>query len=857
MFKKIILATLLAIAICSAFRVSAADTFSDVPSLQINQEAIGYLKDSKVIQGYADNTYKPDNRINRAEFVKIIVASQVASPKGNDCFTDVKAEWYAPYICTAKRLGYIQGYADGSFKPGEYINFAEASKIIDNALKVPTDTSGTNREWFAGYVNGLAKKKAIPSTVQFFDKDVSRGEMAEIVWRLKADKTDKVSQTYEDLTSAFPSVSTCEGLKEKFDEYRSQQYYPVYRGGVFFENMAVPTAAPMMMKSEAAGSADGAGPAASDYSTTNIQVEGVDEADVIKNDGKYIYLVKGDTVRIVEAYPAKNLQQVSEVTFKQEGFTPQEMFVDGDRLVVIGQTYQRYYPMPMVQSKVFMPPHPFQGPKTRVYILDIADRKNPKQIRTLAFDGDYNTSRRIGDKMYLVLNDRPTYWILDDVKTGDQIVPQYQDGEKAEEPMVKCADIHYFPGHAQPNYLIVASIPLKDSEGDVEKEVMLGSSENVYASTSNLYVATNEVNYDHITDWDWRRDRTNTLVFKFALDDGKIDFKSRGSVPGHILNQFSMDERGAWFRIATTIESWDSEHPSGNNVYVMDEGMKTVGKLEELAPGEKIYSTRFLGDRLYMVTYRQVDPLFVIGLEEPTNPKMLGKLKIPGFSNYLHPYDKTHIIGFGKDTEETKEGWVKLKGFKMAIFDVSDVNNPIQQFTESIGDQGTNSELLNNHKALLFDKDKNLLAFPISIIEKIATNALDCAKYRYSTCPGMCQKRCIPSTCNVDSEGRALCTTDCEGAGSCIDPSYEQYNTTFVGAMVYTIDLQKGFALRGKVSHYSDADIAKMGDYWPYQYEKNIQRILYMDDALYTISQGMVKANDINSIKELNSVKLD
>jgi len=198
-----------------------------------------------------------------------------------------------------------------------------------------------------------------------------------------------------------------------------------------------------------------------------------------------------------------------------------------------------------------------------------------------------------------------------------------------------------------------------------------------------------------------------------------------------------------------------------------------------------------------------------------------------------------------------------MQGFKMALFDVSDVANPVQMFAEYIGDRGTSSELLNNHKALLFDKEKNLLSFPITVVEKIASDQLDCNKYRYSTCLGLCQKRCVPTSCVVDAEGRANCTQDCEGPGSCVSPSYEQYNTTFSGAMVYTLNPTDGFKLRGKVSHYNDADIEKMGDYWPYDYNKNIQRMLFMDEVLYSVSQGMVKANDIQTIKELNSIKLD
>jgi uncharacterized secreted protein with C-terminal beta-propeller domain len=258
-----------------------------------------------------------------------------------------------------------------------------------------------------------------------------------------------------------------------------------------------------------------------------------------------------------------------------------------------------------------------------------------------------------------------------------------------------------------------------------------------------------------------------------------------------------------------------------------------------------------------MVTYKQVDPLFVIDLKDAENPKVLGQLKIPGFSEYLHPYDENHIIGFGKDTVEDDYGNALMQGMKVAIFDVSDVTKPVQKFVEIIGDRGTYSELLNNHKALLFDKEKELLAFPIEVIEKVDPANMDCNKYRYDTCPSYCYSRCIPTSCTQDSEGRATCTNDCSGLGSCYNPDYEQYTTTFSGAMVYKINLTDGLKLKGKITHYSNEDILKMGSYWPYDYEKQIQRIIYMGDYLYSISQGMVKSSTMDTVEDIKSLTIN
>jgi uncharacterized secreted protein with C-terminal beta-propeller domain len=312
-----------------------------------------------------------------------------------------------------------------------------------------------------------------------------------------------------------------------------------------------------------------------------------------------------------------------------------------------------------------------------------------------------------------------------------------------------------------------------------------------------------------------------TVVYRFALNNGKLDYTGKGQVPGSILNQFSMDESEGFFRIATTKGSLfeEGEYTSKNNLYVMDPDLEICGRLEDVAPGEKIYSVRFMGDRAYMVTFKKVDPLFVIDLKDAKNPTILGALKIPGYSDYLHPYDENHIIGFGKDTIElSNEGtWKKdgttayYQGMKIALFDVSDVNNPKEKFKEIIGDRGTDSELLSDHKALLFSQDKELMAFPVTVME-------------------------IKDGGNV-SEGNR--------------PVYGSFS--FQGAYVYNVDLEEGFKLRARISHISEEEYDKSGDGW-YSSNKNVERIIYIGDDLYTISKGMIKANSMTDMKEKGSL---
>jgi inhibitor of cysteine peptidase len=298
-----------------------------------------------------------------------------------------------------------------------------------------------------------------------------------------------------------------------------------------------------------------------------------------------------------------------------------------------------------------------------------------------------------------------------------------------------------------------------------------------------------------------------------------IDYKGKGEVPGHVLNQFSMDEYNDYFRIATTVGNvWEGS--SVNNVYVLDENMETVGKLEDLAKGEKIYSARFIGPRAYMVTFKKVDPLFVIDLSDPTNPKVLGKLKIPGYSDYLHPFDENHIIGIGKEAVDASEQEVSQRsldfawyqGVKLALFDVSDVENPKEVSKFVIGDRGTDSEALYEHKAFLFDKSKQLLVIPISLHE-----------INRETYP---------------------------------NPGPTTYgDLTFEGAYVFTLNLEDGFKLKGRVTHTNMSFTQSDSRSYYYSYGYEIRRSLYIDDVLYTASDRMIKMNKLDTLDEIKKVE--
>ena len=203
------------------------------------------------------------------------------------------------------------------------------------------------------------------------------------------------------------------------------------------------------------------------------------------------------------------------------------------------------------------------------------------------------------------------------------------------------------------------------------------------------------------------RNSQKTMVYKFSLNNGSVTYTGKGMIPGTVLNQFSMDEFDGYFSIATTTNT-----PNSNNLFILDDAMKLVGSLEDIAIGERIKSVRYMEDKVYIVTFRVIDPFFVISRADPTNPEILGELKIPGYSDYLHPYDDTHIVGFGKEVVNNRE-----QGFKISLFDVSEVTNPIELHKEVVGHIGTDSLVLRDHKALLFSTLKNLMAFPISVTQ--------------------------------------------------------------------------------------------------------------------------------------------
>ena len=680
----------------------------------------------------------------------------------------------------------------------------------------------------------------------------------------------------EPIQNNFGEAKKFSSLQELKDFLKTKQSEGIYYSG-FGMQLLRSGAVTMGLAEDAAAPTGGGAKSSTDFSQTNIQVQGVDEADIVKNDGKYLYIVSGEKITIIDAYPADQATILSNLDIKG---IADEIFINENKLVVFGrEKYSYEEPMPLAEpvqgvAKIASTSiYPYYSQKSFIKVYDIADKENPSLDKEITYEGDYYDSRMINNYVYAIVNQPINY------RDDDIVMPLIKDGAVTSAIMPE--NIYYFdmPDY---NYRLTTIFALNLDDNNLEKANFLtGYTQTIFVSQENIYLTSQkQISYidyqkklfeetyvklvdastasqlkDAIDNKDYNkvqelleehynklsqneRDKfqkdlaekmqdveaeiqkeiQKTIVHKISINKDEIKYLARGEVPGTVLNQFSMDEYQGNFRIATTTGDLFSGS-SLNHMYVLDENLDTIGRLEDLGYKEKIYSVRFIDERAYMVTFKKIDPLFVIDLSNPENPSVLGELKIPGYSDYLHPYDANHIIGIGKeavDAGDNNRDFAWYQGIKLSLFDVSDVNNPKELSKFNIGDRGTDSEALYEHKAFLFDKEKELLVIPISLHE------IDESKY--------------PNGVQDSTYGELV---------------YE-------GAYVLSLNLEDGFKLKGRVTHLSNEELSNLGGeryYYP-DYQSKIRRSLYMDDVLYTVSSKFVKANDLNDLQEIKTIEL-
>src|SRR2546425_4118577 len=461
-----------------------------------------------------------------------------------------------------------------------------------------------------------------------------------------------------------------------------------------------------------------------DYSSTNVQVQGVDELDTVKTDGQYIYTVTNNTLIIVKSYPVTAAGIVS--TIAPNG-TLTGVFVSGNRLILIGGT-PSYWPFSMGASSVMIPSY-WYSPTTRLWVYDISSRTSPALIFSLQENGGYVGSRLIANSVYLITTENllnrngtvelPSRTVNSQVQTIPAVEIYHSD----------VRDYAY-------SFTTVSRLDLAGSIGLTSQTFLISTSSTIYVSTSNIYLTS--------TIWNCQEE---TAIHRVSISN-EVRYEATGTVLGRVMNQFSMDEYNGFLRVSTTswpiirpmmmgvstgtsslpptptpgtpVPTTSPVTPQGptTNVYVLDMNLQTVGGLERLSPGEQFHSARFMGDRGYLVTFKKTDPLFVIDPRNPHAPRVLGELYVSGYSDYLQPYDETHLIGIGKNATDAAVGsFAWYQGVKVSLFDVSDPTHPVEVSSYVIGDRGTQSPALGDNHAVLFDHDRNLLVIPVEVAQ--------------------------------------------------------------------------------------------------------------------------------------------
>ncbi|MGD6808839.1 MAG: beta-propeller domain-containing protein [Candidatus Bathyarchaeia archaeon] len=539
-----------------------------------------------------------------------------------------------------------------------------------------------------------------------------------------------------------------------------------------------------------------------EYSTTNVQVTGVDEADTVKTDGKYIYTLNtnyttepANKIEIINA-DAQDPSVVGEISFNSEtSIAGMYLSQNGNKLAVLGSNYGNmlFFPTTRVYGEISVTSNYVNVVKTFIYVYDVSNKAEPALTRNLTLSGSYFNSRMIGNYVYTVVSQQAY------ANNETVILPQICTNTVSKD--VAPTDIYYT--YMQDSYFSYNTFAglniMDDSQEPTDMTILMGGSSCMYVSTSNMYVTFPDNTGE------------STEIYRVAINGANLSFEAKGIVPGYILNQYSMDEYNNYFRVATTVStgSWVNRDQH-NNLYVLNMNLEITGKVENLAQGEQIYSARFAGDKAYLVTFKQVDPFFVLDLKDPTNPKVAGELKIPGYSSYLHPYNENYVIGLGKENSTVK----------LSLFDVTDMNNPTEIAKYVIGENADYAEstALYEPKAFLFDQQKQLLVIPVSITDYSYTQPLP------------------------DSEPKTSNSSDISSDKDLIVPRMQI--SYWQGAYVFKLSPDNGFVLQGQVSHQTDDNNQNL--YW--SYGDTIERSLYIGNTLYTVSNMMVQLNSLDDL---------
>lgn len=561
---------------------------------------------------------------------------------------------------------------------------------------------------------------------------------------------------------------------------------------------------------------------------TNNQVAGVDEADFVKNDGQYIYLAQNGVLRIVDSWPADQTHQVSATPI--EG-TPRKLFVQGDRALV----YVSLGDDTPQDECTYGYDCDFtgDGTTTRALVFDISNRAAPRLDRIVALPGSLIAGRRIGDTVHTVVTTNPDPFTglsffpedaglcdfqsdapplnyrarakhaFDELRRRNReiieatdvtsILPVINDSAHATDTSA-CTSMYASQVTDGAAFLTVVSLDMTRNE-PIASSTIVSRAGAVYASADALYLAV-----PHQSDVNDYEGAATSCIHKFAISDSPdaTSYVGSGTVVGRPLNQFAMDEQDGFLRIATTDGHVPDPNVESRLTVLATEGdsLVTVGLVDNIAPTEDIRSVRFDGDRAFIVTFKKTDPLFSFDLSDPTHPKQLGELKIPGFSTYMHMLDENHLLSIGYDADDHGD-FAFFDGVLLQVFDVTDPTMPTLAHRHVIGTRGSSSEALTNHLAFTWYREESLLAVPMTV---------------------------------------------CEGGD---DGEYGEV-MSFSGLMVFDVSTSTGIGEHGRVKHPIPTDVTC--DNWWTQTNSAVKRSLFLERWVYSISDAHLKVQSIDAL---------
>ena len=598
---------------------------------------------------------------------------------------------------------------------------------------------------------------------------------------LNAENTKKITSE----AFSMKKFNSCESFEKVTSEYFKKYYKnspPIYyRGGIQIDTLS--------LESEPAALADDAwvsekssvaGSAGSDFSSTNVQVSGVDESDIIKTDGEYIYYMadyydqelvtsnyKDRQNKYVFIINAQTMQVVKKLALPDH-FLGTQIYVKWDRLVVLASGH----PTSEFQRRYWD-----SSTKTYTVIFDIANPRKAELLKAFVSEGNFSKSRLIDDKLYVIsrkdaYNYYRPYFLEgtsqpEDDFSAEDIVPKgleiYKTSDISAQNVEvkwkklpynvtsgyvsKCDEIEYIlPENDEtggfPSFNLVSTIDIEDISKSADTKVIFGDLREIYMNHENLYITNS---FYKTTPFSCPADAfcirpfyyggtNHTLIHKLGIEDEGIEYKTSTLIPGQALTQYSMDEHNGYFRILT--QKYQPERSTG--LYILDTDLKLTSSLTGLWETEDFKSSRFIGDKLFLVTFEQVDPLFAIDVADPENPKVLGELKIPGYSTYLHPYDENHLIGLGYDTAQNKWWGTINNGVKVDVYQINydkkcgDADLTAEEKSKcdegdyrwiivkqlhsyTMGENGSYSEALNNPRMFVWNAAKKLLLLPVNL----------------------------------------------------------------------------------------------------------------------------------------------